>query len=224
MKSLKKIENELLKIKKENTFFDHLMFGVNQDHYFFSYSFALKAYNYTFNDFEMIEDTFELSKNLLKEEHLSLNHDMEYYTNEHDKVKEVVSLDNVCHFVFKTYAEKRNSLLKNHFKNEYENTGDVKASMNGFVDTFVSNFKDMQVEKSGRTISVENKDFRVSMYIDVDKGYVTKNNEEKYEINIENSFDALEHIFNEINESIISKSLDNKEILKKTIKRKNKLH
>ena len=96
--------------------------------------------------------------------------------------------------------------------------------MNGFVDTFVSNFKDMEVEKSGRTISVKNNDFSVSIYIDIDKGYVTKNNEEKYEINIENSFDALEHIFNEINESIIVKSLDNKEILKKTIKRKNKLH
>ena len=101
MKSLKKIENELLKIKKENTFFDHLMFGVNQNHYLFSYSFALKSYSYTFNDFEMIEDTFELSKNLLKEDHLSLNHDIEYYTNEHDKVKEVLSLGNVCHFVFK---------------------------------------------------------------------------------------------------------------------------
>lgn len=224
MKVLNDIEKKLNKVKEGNSFFDGITIG-KSDSYNISYSFNMDIYEYSFNFFEIIKNSFEFSKKLLKEKDNFGFEDSSIYTNRFDKVKDILSLDDICKFTFNQYAKKRVEMVKNHFIKEYENTEDIKESINSFIETISSKFKSLDINKKGRTISLSGNDFNITMNIEDNYCNIIENNN-KYQINIDNPFDAIEHMFNKFTENTINKSLLSQDTPKNKIKnsKKNKLH
>lgn len=210
MKTIKKIEETLNKVNANNTFFNGISISTNlgTNDISLSYSMGLKIMEFNLTPFELIEDSFEYSRELFKEKSLTeFDEDAEVFSNKSSKIKEVLTIEDICEDVLKKYSAQRIKNVKNTFKKQY-NDGilTLKDANNNFVDCIVEHLKGLNIERNGRTISTKYKEQEINMYIDQDTSIVSKG-KEKYEIQITDSFDALEHLFNEVANYHVESSL-----------------
>ncbi len=224
MKTLKKIEEIINQVRVNNSFFDGISISTNMDSkdITLSYSMGFKIIELNMTPFEIIEDSYEYGNEIFKEsEFMHLGEKAEVFSNKGSKVKEVLSVEDVCEKALKLYSKHRIESIKNTFKKHYEDSGNIKSANNNFVQCLTDHFNNLTVEKEGRTISTKHNDQIINMYID-DSTSVVSNNNEKYTIDINDPFEALEHLFNEVSNHHIEESLNKPKVLVKEKNKKNK--
>lgn len=205
MKELKDAENLFKNITLGNSYFDNLMIGLDQDSIILNYSFRMNSFSYHIKP--VTEELFEFSNKQNKESEMQIDKDVfiRSYSNKNIQDKEIGTLENALSTAVKSYSISRIKSVKQFFEDEANDFGNEKDALKGFISVFKEHFKDLLINDDPNSIAVIGNNLKAAATRINDIAIIKFNNEIIHK-KVENDFDTIEALF----ENVISHYIDDK--------------
>lgn len=229
MKELKDANNILKNISLNNTYFENLMLGADQDGLVLNYSFRMNSFNYHIKPRE--DGLFEFSNEQQKESEMQIDKDVyiRHYSNKNSSNKQIGTLNEAIAHAAKAYSSSRIKSVKQFFEEEAEEFGNNQEALNGFINVFKEHFKEFLITNELRTLAIIGNDLKAAALRINDHATISINDKMDL-ISVNNDFDVVDALFdNSISHYIDEKTKNNLDLkylsdINKKSKNQRKLH